>query len=176
MHAAKISNSTPFAISSAAISFRPEYFAVAYAPSPLGSLAASKLASAVSNASTWPRSPARIASNNCWLIGSGRNLENLFALGQLPSQVIDVKQQHRRWIGGFEFLVRTMLPTVGQIFRSVDIFLEESVLIGNPQIVDHRLDHVQMRNQNGLRKIGRELFIFFVDSHPKSRRGLPHVL
>src|SRR5580692_243496 len=68
IHAANSSSSTPLSSNNAASSLRPEYFAAVYGPRPFSSFAPSSPALESSSVSTLPRSPARIASKNSWLI------------------------------------------------------------------------------------------------------------
>src|SRR5580698_4664172 len=76
-------------------------------------------------------------------------VEDFFGLGYFPIQMIDVEQQHGRGIRLFEFFVRFMLPALAKILGAVDVFVEEAVLIGNAEVVEHGLNHIQMRNQDG---------------------------
>ena len=90
--------------------------------------------------------------------------------------MVDVKQQHWLGIRIFELIIRLLLPALRQIFRSIDVLGEKAILVGNAQVIEHGLDHVQVRNQDGLRKIGREIFVAFAQARPEARRRLTQAL
>src|SRR5580698_1112575 len=123
-----------------------------------------------------PRGSPRKIPGSSFPLRLHRNLKHLFALRQLPGQMIDVKQQHLRRIDVLELFIGSRLPTVGKIFRAVDVFVEKPLLVRNPQIVDHRLDHVQVRDQDGLRQLAGKFLVPLAESRPKLRRGLAKAL
>jgi len=70
-----------------------------------------------------------------------------------------------------ELVVNPLLPAFGQELRGIDVLVEEAILVRNPQIVEHRLDHVEVRDQHRLRQFPRELF--FARAQPDPERGTP---
>ena len=53
----------------------------------------------------------------------------------------------------------------------VGILGEETVFMRDSLVIQHGADHVQVRNQDGLRDLGGELVIAFADARPDARRG-----
>ena len=64
-----------------------------------------------------------------------------------------------------------LLPALGQILCAVDVFGEEAIFVRNAEIVEHGLDHVQMGDQDGLRKLGGELFVVSGSRAAPNTRG-----
>src|SRR5579871_1761194 len=171
MLASKISRLMPFSSNRPATSFWREYFAAANALTPLSSRAERSDAFPSTMALTLALSPARMASKNSLLMLFLR-LKDCFGFRHLPSQVVNVKQQYGLRVRVLELVVAFLLPSLGQIFRAIHVLVEESVLVGHAEIVQHGFDHVQVRNQDGLRKVGSEVFIILGQARPQTRLGL----
>ena len=126
---------------------------------------------------TLSRSPARIASKNSLLIARlgahiTPGLKHLLRLGHFPAQMVDVEQQQRLRVSIFELIECLLLPAFGQIFRPIDVFGEEAFFVRYLQMVQHGLDHLEMGNQNGLRKVAGKLFVLLGQTRPKRGAAL----
>src|SRR6202011_2024218 len=119
---------------------------------------------------------SRLRRIRCAWNSSGGWGEDGFGLGHFRAKMIDVEQQNIVRILAAKLLEYALLPAFGEIFGGVDVFVEEAVLVGDAEEIEHGLDHVEVRDQNGLRQLTGELLVAFVQSRPEARRGLADVL
>lgn len=90
--------------------------------------------------------------------------------------MIDV-EDHDRWrILTLQRIEDALLPAFGQVAFNVGVFGEEAVLVGDAEQVESIDDQVQVRDEDGLRKVNGEILLPALDSRPKLRSGFPQVL
>jgi len=86
--------------------------------------------------------------------------------------MVDIEDQNSFRISGPKFIEYPFFPAVGEIARGLQIFRKKSILVRDSEQVKHGDDHVQVRDQDGLRKITRKIFIVLPEPRPESRSGL----
>ena len=71
-----------------------------------------------------------------------------------------------------KLLPGALLPALFKVSGDLRILGEKSVFVRNAQVIEHRLDQIQMRHQDRLRQIGGEFVIVLAQARPHPRSGL----
>src|SRR5690349_12419882 len=86
--------------------------------------------------------------------------------------MVDIEDQNSFRISGPKLIEHPLFPALRKIARGLEVFGEKSILMRNPEQIEHGDDHVQVRNQNRLRKVSRKIFIMLAEPRPETRSGL----
>src|SRR5581483_7751934 len=86
--------------------------------------------------------------------------------------MIDIEQQEGLVIRAPEPLEDALLPAFRQVGLGIHIFGKETAFVRNAEEIEDRSNHLQMRNQNRLSKIFRELLVTLANTRPEARGRL----
>src|SRR5579863_6774332 len=101
----------------------------------------------------------------------GRRTVHVGGAQQLPPQMIDIKRENRLRISPLELPGNPFFPPLGEIRLRIHILCEETVLMGYSQEIEHRRDHIDVRYQNRLGEILREILVRLADARPQPGNG-----
>ena len=101
-----------------------------------------------------------------------RGREHVLGFGHFPSQVVDVEQQRRVREGGAEFIPDFLLPSGFEMGGNIGILGEEAAFVRDAQMIEHGLDHIEMRDQDGLGNIGGKVVVMFAEAGEEAGGGL----
>ena len=73
--------------------------------------------------------------------------------------MVHIKKQNRLRIYAAKLLLHALFPAFREIRLGVHILGKETILVRHAQKIQHRGDHVQMGNQDGLRQILGEILV-----------------
>ena len=68
--------------------------------------------------------------------------------------MIDVEQQNLAWMLPGKLVENPLLPALRQILFRLEILIEEPLLVRYAEKIENLDDHIEMRKQKDLRKIG----------------------
>ncbi len=118
--------------------------------------------------------PGRYRRDPAFIYGCGQI--GLLRPAQFPAQMIQIKQHQHFRIFALEVLIGARLPALGQILLRVQILREKTFFVRHAEKIQHCRDHVHVRNQNGLRKVGGKLLVLLVQPLPEAGRGFAQTL
>ena len=98
--------------------------------------------------------------------------ENLVRFVELPVQVIDVEQQDFSRVLTGKLIEYPLLPALGEVFFRFQVFVKKTLLVRNTQKVQDIDNHVEMREQEYLRKVRGEILLAGFDASPETRLSL----
>ncbi len=85
--------------------------------------------------------------------------------------MVEIEKQQGLRVRASEFLKRALRPAFRQILAAIQVFLEESVLVGNAEKVEYRHNQIEMRYQHHLGEVFGKLLISFVNARPQAGSG-----